>query len=189
MSETVQQPESQKTIVAFIAGLLIGGLMAWVFTGGTNPAEAPAETGDEPSTEESAEMNDEAGSTPNEESTPEATDEEEVAPVATMETGTGAITVTDQAAGNAVAIDGAVFPNDEGWIGVRDYENGQLTGLLGVARFSKEQGLVPEAVPLLRATEAGQQYAVVFYTESGDREFSLANDVQIPDVMTTFTAE
>ena len=195
MSDTEQQPESQKTIIAFIAGLLIGGLLVWVFAGGT-PAEAPTideePASDTTSDEEMDEEEDETSEMSDENDTAKraaAAESDHTTPAADMETGDGSISVESQPAGSRVAIEGAVFPNDEGWIGVRDYDNGQMSGLLGVARFSKEQGLVPEEIPLLRATEAGNEYAVVFYTESGDREFSLANDVQIPDVMATFTAQ
>ena len=195
MSDTEQQPESQKTIIAFIAGLLIGGLLVWVFAGGT-PAEAPTideePASDTTSDEEMDEEEDETSEMSDENDTANGAagaESDDTTPAADMETGDGSISVESQPAGSRVAIEGAVFPNDEGWIGVRDYDNGQMSGLLGVARFSKEQGLVPEEIPLLRATEAGNEYAVVFYTESGDREFSLANDVQIPDVMATFTAQ
>ena len=77
----------------------------------------------------------------------------------------------------------------EGWIGVRDYQAGQLGGLLGVSRFSEAQGLVPSGVALQRATVAGKEYAVVVYTESGDRQFNLADDKQIDSVFATFTAQ
>ena len=191
MSDTEQQPESQKTIIAFVAGLLIGGLLVWIFAGGT-PTEAPKVTDSDPATETNTETDVDEDSAADdgiesEATITEMTDSTETS--ATMETDDGSIEVNHQPAGRTVAIEGAVFPNDEGWIGVRDYQNGQMSGLLGVARFSKEQGLIPEAITLLRATEPGSEYAVVFYTESGDREFSLASDVQIPDIMTTFMAE
>ncbi len=58
-----------------------------------------------------------------------------------------------------------------------------------MARYSKEQGLVPTEVVLQRATTGGDRYAVVFYTESGDRVFSLADDVQIQGIFETFGAK
>jgi hypothetical protein len=88
-----------------------------------------------------------------------------------------------------VSLESATFPSDEGWIGVRDYANGQLAGILGVARFSKEQGLIPKEIILQRATKAGSTYAIVFYSESGDRVFSLADDVQAGGVVKSFTAK
>lgn len=183
MSEQEEKQESQKTLVAFVAGLLIGGLLVWVFGGSPEQTKV---TDDQQSTttEETTNTSNDASDDTVSETDNEVTNEPVV-----MQTGEGSITVNNQPAGASVALESATFPNDEGWIGVRDYVNGQLAGLLGVVRFSKEQGLVPETVVLQRATEAGKTYAVVFYTESGDREFSLANDVQVEGVLSTFTAQ
>jgi len=181
MSEQEKQ-ENQKTIVAFAAGLLIGGLLVWVF-GGAPKADEPEEDVNATTTEqvgEEIELNDAT-------STDEDTDEETETPV--MNTGTGAVQLNDQTAGTRVTLESATFPSDEGWIGVRDYANGQLAGILGVARFSKEQGLIPQEIVLQRATKAGSTYAIVFYSESGDRVFSLADDVQVDGVVKTFTAK
>lgn len=189
MSEGEKQ-EGQKTIVAFVAGLLIGGLLVWVF--GSSPSSQPADQ-DTEDTQQTQNADDEDENT-NEDANDDD-DDSDVAPSTDddkgpiMQTGDGRIEVSDQAAGFAVELESATFPNDEGWIGVRDYVNGQMGGLLGVVRFSKEQGLVPETVVLQRATEPNKTYAVVFYTESGDREFNLAQDVQVDNVFTTFTAQ
>jgi len=180
MSEQEKQ-ESQKTVVAFIAGLLIGGLLVWVF-GGTPEAEP---------------MNTDAGSEEvSEVETTDGTDVEDtssapaaVVPVPELPVGNGAVEVTNQTAGVSVSLSGATFPSDEGWVGVRDYVDGQLAGLLGVVRYSKEQGLVPEEIVLQRPTVAGNTYAVVFYSESGDRVFNLADDVQVGGAVETFTAQ
>lgn len=176
-----EKKENQKTVVAFAAGLLIGGLLVWVFGGSAK-------------TEKVAEQNADTDDLVAEEvSVNEATDTvevtakpEEVKP--TLKTGDGKIEVENQKAGTNVVLESATFPSDEGWIGVRDYVNGQPAGLLGVVRFSKAQGLVPESVILQRATVAGNTYALVFYTESGDRVFNLADDKQVEGVFSTFTA-
>lgn len=184
MSQEEKQ-ESQKTVVAFVAGLLIGGLLVWVF-GGT-PETTPEQKTEV--TDESSEVTDESDS---EDSTVASDEEEtptEVIEIAELPVGNAAVEIKDQAAGTSVSLEGATFPSDEGWIGVRDYVDGQLTGLLGVVRYSKEQGLVPETIILQRATEAGKTYAVVFYSESGDRKFNLAEDVQVGGVIETFTAK
>ena len=204
MAEETQQ-ESKKTVVSFIVGLLIGGLLVWAFSGpaadapATDDAEAPA-SADE--TTAASDENDEAND--DEEMTEDAaadteTDEEVSSPDTTADaadkepaelpTGEGAVAVGDQAAGDRVALERVVFPIDEGWIAVRSYTDEQLGNILGAARFSKEQGLVPEAVPLLAPTTAGNEYAIVFFTENGDREFNLANDVQVDSVFATFTAQ
>lgn len=178
MSEDKQ--EGQKTIVSFIVGLLIGGLLVWAFSG---PAvDAPNKADDKQDSEEVME----------EESEEEQATEDEVAPeaeVVTLPVGDGKVEVANQAAGTSIALQSATYPVSEGWIGVREYNDGQLGGLLGVVRFSEAQGLVPSEVTLQRSTVAGKEYAVVVYTESGDRQFSLANDVQIDSVFATFTAQ
>lgn len=182
MSEQVIQ-DSQKTIVAFVAGLLIGGLLVYVFASPSHDDTMMDDVdGDTTSVVSDTDTKTDTVDV-------ELNDDDTVAPAKTeMQTGEGNIKVSNQAAGNTVTIDGATFPNDEGWIGVRDYENEQLGKILGVARFSNEQGLVPTTIELQRATVKGDVYALVFYTESGDRLFNLAEDKQTGDVVTTFTA-
>ena len=177
MSEQEKQ-ESQKTVVAFVAGLIIGVLLVWVF-GGDNKAADDAEIIEAETTEISLEET-------SNDTTTVAADTNTGAPSA--QTGPASISVADQAAGDTVAITGAVYPNDEGWMGVRDSNNGQLSGLLGVARFSKEQGLIPTEIELQRATESGKEYAVVYYSDNGNRVFDLADDVQLNVVIEPFTA-
>ena len=182
MSEQEKQ-ESQKTIVAFVAGLLIGGLLVWVF--GSSPEKEVSiqnDTETVQTAEESATV--EEVDTPGTVPTPSTAEEKPE-----LQTGDGAIEISDQAAGSVVKLESAVFPTDEGWVAVRSYPNGQLGSILGAARYSKEQGLIPEQIQLLAPTTAGRQYAVVFFTENGDRQFNLASDVQIGDVFGTFTAK
>ena len=180
MSEQEKQ-ESQKTVVAFIAGLLIGGLLVWVFGGApeTTPADLDVEV-DETTEVDTSDEADTGDKTPAEAAT---------VPVPELPVGNGAVEVKNQVAGSEVSLTGATFPSDEGWVGVRDYVDGQLAGLLGVVRYSKEQGLVPESIVLQRPTVAGNTYAVVFYSESGDRVFNLADDVQVGGAVETFTAQ
>ncbi len=181
-----EKQEGQKTVVSFVVGLLIGGLLVWAFSGPAN--ESPkADKSDDTKTEET---------TTNEEATEgtasEASETAEVsieAPKPTLSVGDGKIVVRDQAASSAIQLESATYPVSEGWVGVRTYEGEQLGYILGVVRFSEEQGLVPNQIVLQRPTTAGKQYAVVVYKENGDREFNLAKDVQIDTVFATFTAQ
>jgi hypothetical protein len=171
-----QKEENQKTIVSFVVGLLIGGLLVWAFSGDTDtkPVDTKKDAEKEMGTEkETGEME-------------EATDEE-TTPV--LPVGDGAASVEDGAAGMSVSLKDVTFPTKEGWVGIRDYSEGKLGLIKGVARFSSEQGLKPTEVILVSPTVAGKEYAVVFYSESGDRKFNLADDVQIDKEFATFTAK
>ena len=180
MSEQEKQ-ENQKTIVAFAAGLLIGGLLVWVFNGATPETNTQEE--ENATTTEEVNENTQGGATSTEE---EGSTEDTDQPV--MQTGEGSAEVEDQPAGSSVALQSATFPSDEGWIGVRDYVDGQIGGILGVARFSKEQGLVPQEIILQRPTKGGSTYAIVFFSENGDRIFNVANDVMQQGIAGTFVA-
>lgn len=184
-----QKEENQKTVVSFVVGLLIGGLLVWAFSGKTNDTVKPVNT--------ITPTNNEASTTTGSQSTETTKPTTDVktttptgTPAASLPIGEGKVSVgTDVKAGMSVPLDSATFPTKEGWVGVRDYTDGKLGGLLGVARFSSEQGLVPNAITLQRATVAGKQYAIVFYSESGDRKFNLANDIQNGNEFATFTAK
>ncbi len=181
MSEQ-QKEDTQKTVVAFIVGLVIGGLMVWAFSG--NGGDAP--TVDKATEEDKAEIT--SSSTNSDKDTDDKAETPAIEKVS-LPVGDGGASVKDYTAGRVVTLETATFPVAEGWVGVRDYVNDQLTGLLGVARFSESQGLVPSEIILQRPTEAGKQYAIVFYSEDGDRQFNLATDAQIDDIATTFTAK
>ena len=182
-----QKEESQKTVVSFIVGLLIGGLLVWAFSGKGDSAVKPADKTDEVKTATSSTATTETKTT--EVKATDTTKKPTVAPVATLPVGDGKVALGNVAAGMSVPIDSATFPTAEGWVGVRDYTDGNLGGILGVARFSAEQGLVPKEITLLRATVTGKQYAIVFYTENGDRKFNLAEDKQLNKEIATFTAK
>lgn len=187
MSEQEKQ-EGQKTVVAFIAGLLIGGLLVWVFSSPAPAEEMEDATGDT-NTEQPATAD------RNNNTNVDTSSDDEVVSVPTLPTGDGAIAVDSQTAGSVVTLASAEFPTAEGWVAVRDYDGENVGGILGAARYSQSQGLIPQEVELLRATEAGMEYAVVFFTEdgaintSGGLFFDPAGDKQIDGVMTTFKAE
>jgi hypothetical protein len=177
-----EKQEGQKTLIAFIVGLLIGGLLVWAFSGPSANAPAPSVENDETSEETSTE------------DTSEGTDENEGPEEVTVETpvlevGEGSVVVDDQTASNSIVLKSATYPISEGWIGVREYNQENLGFILGVVRFSESQNLVPAEITLQRPTTAGRDYAIVIYTESGDTGFNLAEDVQINAVFDTFTAQ
>ena len=181
-----EKQEGQKTVVSFVVGLLIGGLLVWAFSGPTS--EAPTSNdGDDTKTEETTKTDDESMEGTDDSTVTEAAPEAEVKP--TLSVGDGKIVVNDQPASSAIMLESATYPVSEGWVGVRTYENDQLGYILGVVRFSEEQGLVPNQIVLQRPTTAGKQYAVVVYKENGDLEFNLAKDVQIDTIFATFTAK
>lgn len=179
---TEENQDGQKTLVAFVVGLLIGGMLVWAFSG--PDANAPESQNDEEVAEE-ASHDDEAEAA--EENT--NSDSEEVAVAEALKVGNGDVSVVDQAASDSIEIGSAIYPISEGWIGVRDYNNDQLGMILGVVRFSESQGLVPAEIALQRSTKAGNRYAVVIFSEDGDFDFSLAGDVQIDTIFDTFIAQ
>jgi len=183
MTEQTSQ-EGQKTVTAFVAGLLVGGLLVWIFsdTSSTAPNTPENEVTEVTLTEEESVAENDAP-----EATTEAETEASTAPE--LPTGDSAAVVASTEAGLVVPLASATFPTDEGWIGVRSYVDGEVTNILGAARYSKEQGLIPESIPLLTPTIAGRQYAIVFFTEDGDRQFNPRLDLQVGEPATIFTAE
>lgn len=181
MAEEKQQQDGQKTIVAFVVGLLIGGLLMWAFSG--SPSDAPKgteKTDDTEMTDDSAANDEDITSEANADTTTETPK---------LSVGDGKIVVNDQPASATIALQSATYPVSEGWIGVREFDSEKLGYILGVVRFSESQGLVPNEIELVRSTTAGKKYAVVVYTENGDFDFNLANDVQIDTIYSTFTAQ
>lgn len=196
MTTDVEKQEGQKTVVSFAAGLLIGGLLVWAFSGSpetdntrTIDAQNNDDTTEETSTEDSSEDSantQTTGETSNEspDTTTNSTDE-----TAAMEVGDASVELTDTSAGSLLTLDGATFPTAEGWIGVRTYTDGTVGSILGVSRYSEEQGLIPSQIELLSPMVAGRDYAVVFFSEDGDRDFNPALDAQLDTTITDFTAK
>lgn len=183
MAENNQQ-DDKKTVVAFIVGLLIGGLLVWAFSG---PAADAPTNGSATSTEERNEDDEESG-TESDNATSEEGNATSSGGTATVATSAeGSVTIGSVAAGTLVPLTSASYPMSEGWIGVREYQNERLGSLLGVVRFSESQGLVPNVITLQYPTRAGAQYAVVMFSDDGDRQFNLASDVQVDQIFATFT--
>ena len=177
MAEQEQQREdSQKTLVAFVVGLLIGGMLVWAFTGPDDNKDDNKMDGDKMMAS----------------STDDMMDDDEMMDDKKMEklnVGEGKIDIADQAASRSIEMKNAEYPVKEGWIGVRQYDNETLGKVLGVNRFSESQGLIPEKIELVTPTTPGKTYAIVIYEEDGDFDFSFEKDKQLETVYDTFTAE
>lgn len=187
-----EKQEGQKTVVSFIVGLLIGGLLFWAFSGPA--ADAPESKKNSDNKEESKDKKDDNSTNTEEvkENEENKVTNEEVKPGtvdSTLPVGDGKVVVNSQPASTKIKLDSATYPVKEGWIGVRDYQDGKLGGILGVVRFSEVQGLVPTEIILQRATVAGKEYVVVVYEENGDRKFNVGEDKQIDKIFVTFKAE
>ena len=185
MAAAEEQQDGSKTLVSFVVGLLIGGMLVWAFSG---PSAAP--TNDVAGNDDSEEMMaGQDGSEEMEEREDVASEEPTAAPAPTLPVGDGSVVVNDQPASASVSLERATYPIEEGWIGVRDYNNGQLGFIKGVVRFSAAAGVVPENIILQDSTRAGQQYAIVVFSDNGDNAFNPAGDVQIDQIFATFTAQ
>ncbi len=180
MSEAEKQ-EGQKTVVAFITGLLIGGLLVWVFS--SSPEDIPTDNDNTVQVEEENRNND----TDNVDTNTNADDEEDISkPVVTA--GDGEINVADQKAGNTVILGDVEFPTNSGWVVVRDYIGGVGGNALGASRYNLDEGLIPTSVELLRNTSVGSTYQVVFFEEKTNTSFSMKDDVLIDGLSETFKA-
>ena len=175
----VQKEETQKTVVSFIFGLLIGALLVWAFMGGSHDDIKEEPKDDE--TEQTATSTESANEGNESEATPE--------PVANLPMGDGSVTVADKKAGREVKLGEVTYPIEEGWIGVREYNDGKLGYINGVIRFSKAGNVVPSTIPLVTPTVAGREYAVMMFTNGGDKSFNGASDKQIDTIFATFIAE
>lgn len=101
----------------------------------------------------------------------------------------GALSVSDQAAGSAVRVESVTVPPPGVWIAVREVENGQLGNILGAVRAKGPRSNF--SVPLLRNTKPGTTYAAELYRDNGDELFNAASDSAYVDfasdqVVTTY---
>ncbi len=164
----VESQDSQKTLVAFVVGLLIGGMLVWAFSG-------PSDT------KKDDKKADEVTASSTDEMTIGTADEK------TLAVGETNIKIGDQAAGTVVKIDSATYPVEEGWIAVRDYQDDKEGYVLGAVRFSKADGLNPMEIELTRPTVAGKKYAISLYKEGGDNDWG--GDEKLEGVFGTFMAQ
>ncbi len=183
MSEAEKQ-EGQKTVVSFITGLLIGGLLVWVFS--SSPESTPTTEPEETPTEETTDAGTNTDAVTSESTT--ITVPKQTVTTAPVATGKGVLTVTDQTAGNVVTLGATTYPNENGWIVVRDYKDNVSGKILGASRFATKDGLTPATVNLLRPTIKGSEYQVQFYTEDGDKKFDTKTDTVVSGGEATFKA-
>ncbi len=175
MSEAEKQ-EGQKTVVAFITGLLIGGLLVWVFS--ASPEHVPADSSKD--TDEKTEQVDN-----NTEKSTETISEQKNTNE-TIVTGKGSLNVSEQVAGKTVALGETSYPATAGWIVVRDLMDGMPGNILGAARYNTTDKLLPTQVELQRETVSGSSYQVVFYSDNGDKNFKIQDDIMVEGTASTF---
>lgn len=172
-----EKREGQKTVVAFISGLLIGGLLMWVF--GAQPKKnlpVDVKVDDTKTTDTPATTN---GATP-----PTTTEvkTETVKPTSTSMTkpeviaGVGSLSSANQKAGMKVSVSDIKYPANTGWITVQNFVGDKLGTTLGAARFDVKAGLMPKDISLIVPTVAGKEYKVVFHSSDGDRAYASATD-------------
>jgi len=90
----------------------------------------------------------------------------------------GAVSVVDQASGNAVAVESVTVPPPGVWVAVREMIGNDLGNVLGAVRVGGPR--VGVSVPLLRATEPGRRYAVQLYRDDQSGAFDpAANSVYV----------
>lgn len=110
---------------------------------------------------------------------------------AVIVSGTNAIEVNDQPAGNNVEITMATL-SKAGWVVIHEDDNGAAGKVLGARRY--EPGIYSADVELLRPTESGKMYYAMLHIDDGDKEFNLGKDAPIKGengavVMDSFKAQ
>lgn len=178
--------KNTKTIISFVAGLVIGGLLVWVFISAPSKETLQVnDTKDEttktvPTTEKTK--------------TTESNSTEDEPVVAVTQVGAGSIVALNQKAGKTVTLGEVKYPVDTGWLAVHELVGDTPGIVLGAARFGVKEGLMPKVIELIRGTVAGKEYRVVFHESNGDREYASAVDAIIngtdgKSLGTTFKAE
>ncbi len=169
--EADQQQGSQKTVVAFISGLVIGALLMWVF--GSQPKkDMKQDVKNDDAQEQTATEN-----TPTEQVPAGEQGSAEVSvsnPSVTA--GVGSVAVANQKAGSKVELGEIKYPSEAGWLAVHALENGTMGGVLGASRYNTIEGLTPTSIELLAPTVAGAEYWVVFHEDNKDGKYTSAGD-------------
>ncbi len=141
------------SLTSFVAGVIIGVLLVGAWLLGTNSALMPIPSG---STSTGANA---------------------------TTSSSGAVAVSDQAAGSAVIVDSVTVPPPGVWVAVRETGGDTLGNVLGAMRVGGPRMNV--SVPLLRATEPGHTYAVQLYRDDNNGLF----DPTLNSVYVDFTTD
>jgi hypothetical protein len=171
----VETQASQRTVVAFISGLLIGGLLVWMFSPAPKDME-PTQKEDTAKTENTEKDTKDGDATSSETGASTATNGR-------------ALSVANQEAGSSVTLERVAYPDQSGWVVVREYANGTPGNVLGAARYDVALGLQPGTVNLVRPTVAGGTYEALFYSNEGARSFDLGEDMPVVGISAQFKAE
>ena len=83
------------------------------------------------------------------------------------------VSINDQSSGSIVYVSQLELPN-EAWVAVREDKGGQLGNILGARKYPS--GNWTGVIELIRGTEPGSVYYVVFYGDDGDAEFDYKKD-------------
>lgn len=86
----------------------------------------------------------------------------------------GALSVSNQPAGNTVIVESVTVPPPGVWVAVREMQGGSLGNVLGAAYARGPRSNFP--VPLLRATEPDRSYAIELYRNDASGTFDFAKD-------------
>ncbi len=149
---------NKKLASAFVSGCIIGVLGAWVFF-----SEKEITTKDDVDSKRE---------------TPSVSKEENIPLVFTPD---GTFLVPNQSSGNTVRIDRVEFPEEGGWLVIREDRNGEIGNALGARRFG--DGVQNGTVELLRNTQAGKKYYAIMHRDNGDWKFELSNDQPYQDIL------
>ncbi len=90
--------------------------------------------------------------------------------------GTNAVAVDDQKAGDRVEVT-MITLSKSGWVAIHEDINGTPGRILGARRY--DPGIYLGEVDLLRPTIAGQTYHAILHLDDGDKQFDLTKDLPI----------
>jgi hypothetical protein len=155
-------------------GFVLGFGSAWLWI--HRPSVDMEVTEEETTQEETGTTNQEVVGQENTGSIPDSNQPSEVVAVGTV---SDEVLVKDQVVGMEVFITRVALTQD-GWVAVQEtLPNGDLGNILGAKRF--DAGVAQGTVNLLRATTAGNTYAVTLWNDNGDGAFDHTSDAQLVD--------